>query len=69
MNIKEIREMSVDELASRLRELQEESLHLRIKQQSGQLESPSELRAIRREIARLDTVLIQRSNGVVANEK
>lgn len=68
MNIEEIHEMSVDELASRKRKLQEESFHLRIKQQSGQLENPSELRAIRREIARLHTVLTQRAKSVAAIE-
>lgn len=63
MNIKEIRDMSVDELASRKRKLQEDSFYLRFKQQSGQLENPSEIRANRRELARLHTVLIQRSNN------
>ena len=57
MNIKEIREQSVQDLAARKHELREESFHLRIQQQSGQLEKPSQLRAIRREIARLETVL------------
>lgn len=69
MNIKEIRDMSVDEIASRNSELQEESFHLRIKQQSGQLEQPSELRAIRRNIARLQTVLIQRAQSVATSGK
>lgn len=55
--------MSVDELASRKRKLQEDSFYLRFKQQSGQLENPSEIRANRRELARLHTVLIQRSNN------
>lgn len=61
--------MSVDEIASRNSELQEESFHLRIKQQSGQLEQPSELRAIRRNIARLQTVLIQRAQSVATSGK
>ena len=69
MKIKEIRELTRDELASRKRELREESFHLRIQQQSGQLEKPSTLRAIRREIARLETVLTQKTKAVPAAAK
>ena len=39
------------------------AFHLRLQQQSGQLEKPSQLRAIRREIARLETVLNQEDQG------
>jgi large subunit ribosomal protein L29 len=63
MKLKEIRELSLQELAARKHELREESFHLRIQQQSGQLEKPSQLRAIRREIARLETVLNQKSTA------
>ena len=63
MKIKEIRELSREELATRKRELREESFHLRIQQQSGQLERPSTLRAIRREIARIETVLTQKTKA------
>jgi large subunit ribosomal protein L29 len=41
MKIKEIRELSPKDLAARKHELREESFHLRIQQQSGQLEKPS----------------------------
>ena len=61
MKLKEIRDLSREELATRKRELREESFHLRIQQQSGQLEKPSQLRAIRREIARIETVLTQKT--------
>lgn len=60
MKIKEIKELSKDELVARKRELRQESFHLRLQQQSGQLEKPSQIRAIRREVARLETVLSQR---------
>jgi large subunit ribosomal protein L29 len=69
MNIKEIRELSVQDLAARKHELREESFHLRIQQQSGQLEKPSQLRAIRREIARLETVLNQKTKAAPAAKK
>ena len=63
MKIKEILELTPDELATRKRELREESFHLRIQQQSGQLENPSQLRAIRREVARIETVLTQKKKA------
>ena len=66
MKIKEIRDLSLAELATRRHQLREESFHLRIQQQSGQLEKPSEIRAIRREVARLATVLNQKSKAATA---
>lgn len=56
MKISEIEDFTVKELASRVHELREEMFHLRIQQQSGQLEKPSQLRVLRRENARLKTV-------------
>ena len=61
MKTKEIIEMSTDELLTKRRDLRQESLHLRLQQQSGQLEQPSRLRLLRRDIARLETVLTQRT--------
>lgn len=69
MKIKEIRELSPAELAARKHELREESFHLRIQQQSGQLEKPSTLRDIRREIARVETVLTQKTKAAAAAAK
>ncbi len=59
--MKEITELSTDELLTKRRDLRQESLHLRLQQQSGQLEQPSRLRLLRRDIARLETVLTQRT--------
>ena len=60
MKIKEIIEMSTDELLTKKRDLRQESLHLRLQQQSGQLEQPSRLRLLRRDVARVETVLTTR---------
>jgi large subunit ribosomal protein L29 len=60
MKIKEISEMSTDELLTKKRDLRQESLHLRLQQQSGQLEQPSRLRLLRRDVARVETVLSKR---------
>jgi large subunit ribosomal protein L29 len=69
MKLKEIRELSQAELVARKHELREESFHLRIQQQSGQLEKPSTLRDIRREIARIETVLTQKTKAAPAAAK
>jgi large subunit ribosomal protein L29 len=68
MKIKEIQELTVDELLTRKRDLRQESLHLRLQQQSGQLEQPSRLRLLRREVARVETVLAQRSRQPAPKE-
>ena len=61
MKITEIVEMSTDELLTKRRDLRQESLHLRLQQQSGQLEQPSRLRLLQRDVARIETVLSQRA--------
>ena len=60
MKMKEITELSTDELLTKRRDLRQERLHLRLQQQSGQLEQPSRLRLLRRDVARIETVLSQR---------
>jgi large subunit ribosomal protein L29 len=60
MKFKEISEMSTDELLTKKRDLRQESLHLRLQQQSGQLEQPSLLKLLRRDVARVETALARR---------
>ena len=69
MKFKEIQEMSTDELLTKKRDLRQESLHLRLQQQSGQLEQPSRLKLLRREVARIETVLTTRTNAQPAAKK
>ena len=66
--MKEIIELSTDELLTKRRDLRQESLHLRLQQQSGQLEQPSRLRLLQRDIARLETVLTQRAKQAEKNK-
>ena len=61
MKMKEIIELSTDELLTKRRDWRKESLHLRLQQQSGQLEQPSRLRLLRRDVARIETVLSKRA--------
>jgi len=60
MKMKELTELVMDELLTKRRDLRQESLHLRLQQQSGQLQQPSRLRLLRRDIARIETVLSKR---------
>ncbi len=62
MKFKDIQEMTSEELTTKKRDLRQESLHLRLQQQSGQLEQSSRLRLLRRQVAQLETVLSQRAN-------
>ncbi len=62
-NTKDLRENSVDELATRRRELKEESLNLRVQKESGQLENPSRIRELRREVARIETLLSEKRHA------
>ena len=60
MKMKEFSELAMDELLTKRRDLRQESLHLRLQQQSGQLEQPSRLRLLRRDLARIETELSHR---------
>ncbi len=57
MKAGQIREMSVDELKGKERELNEQLFRLRIQKSVGQLDNALKIRATRREIARLKTIL------------
>lgn len=70
MKIKELRESTVEELSTRRRELKQEALNLRIQQSAGggQLENPARLTHIRKEIARIETIITERSRAVAAKK-
>ena len=60
MKIKEIRDLDTDELVQKNRELVEELFKLRLRHTTGQLESPAMMTSVRRDIARIRTVLRER---------
>jgi large subunit ribosomal protein L29 len=60
MKIAEIKELTIKELETRKREMRQEIFNLRIQQQAGQLEKPHMLRSLRRDVARVDTVLTEK---------
>lgn len=55
MKMKEIRELTDAELNSKLSELQKEKLTLKIQSRTGQLEKTSQVKTVRRDIARVKT--------------
>jgi large subunit ribosomal protein L29 len=57
MRAEEIREMSKDDILTRVKELEEERFRLRFRSATEPLEDPLRLRVIRRDLARLKTVL------------
>ncbi len=59
--IKELQNLSVAELNTKLSELKEELFNLRFRHATGQLENPVSLRNIKRDIARVQTILRQKS--------
>jgi large subunit ribosomal protein L29 len=63
---KELREMSQEQLESELTQTQRELFDLRIKAATEKLDAPSNLRKLRRSIARMKTLLRERETGDVA---
>ena len=63
MTAKEIRELSLEEIDTKLRETREQNLQLHLRQQTGQVEKTHELRSLRKDIARLETILRQKNKS------
>jgi large subunit ribosomal protein L29 len=59
----ELREMSVEDLTARLAELTEERFRLRFRSATESIENPMRFRAIRREIARINTIMKEKSGA------
>jgi large subunit ribosomal protein L29 len=67
-NTADLRGLANDELISKLREAKEELFNLRFQAATGQLESHGRLRAVRKEIARVYTVMRERELGITPVE-
>ena len=63
MKAEEVRQKTDDELSEQLGDLQKEAFNLRFQQASGQLENNARVREVRRDIARIKTVLHERSSA------
>ena len=60
MKVTEIRDLAIDELEQRAREMDDQLFRLRIQKSMGQLEAPNKMRTVRRDLARVKTVLRQK---------
>ena len=60
MKAKEVREMTNDELASKLVSLKEELFNLRFRHATGQLENPNVISSVKKDIARVKTEIRER---------
>lgn len=60
--VKELRALSNEELEARIKESKKELFDLRLKQSTGSLEKPSKIRELRKNVARMNTILNERKN-------
>jgi large subunit ribosomal protein L29 len=60
MTAKEIRALSAGEITAKLRELRDQLVQLKLRKQTGQVEKTHELRTLRKDIARLETIATEK---------
>jgi large subunit ribosomal protein L29 len=65
----DLRGLSADDLAAKLREAKEELFNLRFQNATGQLENNARLRTVRKDIARIYTILRERELGIVEDNE
>ena len=64
----ELRQLTNEDLVTRLKENKEELFNLRFQSATGQLENHGRLRAVKKDIARIYTVLRERELGITSDE-
>ena len=62
MKVAEFRDLQVDELRQREKDMDDQLFRLRIQKSMGQLEAPAKVREVRRDLARVKTILRQKSS-------
>ncbi|MDT8854463.1 50S ribosomal protein L29 [Paracoccaceae bacterium Fryx2] len=67
MNATELKAKTPEQLRESLVALKKEAFNLRFQQATGQLENTARMRAVRRDVARLKTVLNQKAAEAAAN--
>jgi large subunit ribosomal protein L29 len=63
MKVTEVRDLAVDELRQRAKELDDQLFRLRIQKSMGQVEAAHKLKAMRRDLARVKTVLREKESA------
>ena len=69
MKASEIRELSVDDLRVRERDLDDQLFRLRMQKSMGQLEAPAKVRGVRRDRARIKTILREKAHETTQRTK
>ena len=60
---KDLRAMTIDELEAKLLENKKEQFNLRIQQSTGQLSNTAQIRKVRREVAKINTLITERKKN------
>ncbi|MWD26595.1 50S ribosomal protein L29 [Aquicoccus sp. SCR17] len=68
MDAKELRDKTPDQLREELANLKKEAFNLRFQQATGQIESTSRMRSVKRDVARVKTVLNEKAAQAAASE-
>jgi large subunit ribosomal protein L29 len=63
MDVAELRDLSVDDLQARAKELEDQIFRMRLQQSLGQLDAPLKLRFTRRDLARIKTVITEKQKS------
>ena len=66
MKATDIRELTVDDLRGRVKELEDQIFRFRIQKSMGQLEAPGKARDLRRDLARINTILREKELQIAA---
>ena len=62
MKVKEIRELTTEQIEAKIKEVKDEIFSLRMQQATGNLEKPSRLHELRKDVARMKTILAERKD-------
>jgi large subunit ribosomal protein L29 len=63
MKAMELRELDADSLQAKVKELDDQLFRMRIQKSMGQLEAPGKIRNVRRELARVETILREKAKA------
>ncbi len=63
MKVKEIRELTTEQIETKIKDAKDEIFNLRMKQATGNLEKPSKIKELRKEVARMKTILNERKEA------
>ena len=63
MKVKEIRELTTEQIETKIVEAKDEIFSLRLKQATGNLEKPSKIHELRKDVARMKTILAERKQA------